>query len=427
MAEFPRSNLWQASAAESFVAPPLAQDLDVDLAIIGGGFTGCAAALAAARRGASVVLLESQEIGHGGSGRNVGLVNAGLWLPPDEIVAQMGEEAGRRLIAVLGEAPSQVFGLIEREGIACEATRQGTLHLAHAPSGAADLASRHRQGNRVGAPVQLLDATETARRTGSEAFHGALLDPRAGTVQPLAYCRGLARAAAGAGARLHAGSQVTGLSRSGEGWEIHACGQRVWAGAVLMATNAYHGGFSDPFRPSYVAVHYSQFATRPLTEAQRARILHGGEGCWDTALVMSSFRTDQAGRLILGAMGDAEGLGGRVHAGWARRKLAQVYPELADVPFEHAWQGRIAMTSDHVPKAVRFGPSALAVFGYSGRGIAPGTVFGTAAAEALLEGREQALPVAPVDSYSERFTGLRGGYYEFGATLTHALKPGVLG
>nr|WP_311735023.1 hypothetical protein [Alloyangia mangrovi] len=131
--------------------------------------------------------------------------------------------------------------------------------------------------------------------------------------------------------------------------------------------------------------------------------------------------------MILGAMGDAEGPGGSVHAGWARRKLAQVYPELADVPFEHAWQGRIAMTSDHVPKVVRFGPSALSIFGYSGRGIAPGTVFGTAAAVALLEGRETGLPVAAIDGYAERFIGLRGAYYEAGATLTHALKPGPMG
>ncbi|WP_226627609.1 NAD(P)/FAD-dependent oxidoreductase [Alloyangia pacifica] len=427
MDDFPKGNLWQDSAAEQVAARPLDGDLDVELAVIGGGFTGCAAALEAARRGASVVLLEAREIGHGGSGRNVGLVNAGLWLPPDEIIAQMGETEGRRLIEVLGGAPARVFGVIEREGIACELTRNGTLHLAHAGSGAADLASRHRQGNRLGAPVQLLDAAETARRTGSGAFNGALLDPRAGTVQPLAYCRGLARAAASAGARLHAGTQVTDLTRSGEGWEIRAGGHRVRAGAVLMATNAYHDGFSEPFRPSYVAVHYSQFATAPLPEEMRARILPGGEGCWDTALVMSSFRVDQAGRLILGGMGDAEGLGGGLHAGWARRKLAQVYPELADVPFEHAWQGRIAMTSDHVPKVVRFGPSALSVFGYSGRGIAPGTVFGTAAAEALLDGNEAGLPVAPIEGYAERFTGLRGAYYEFGATLTHALKPGRLG
>ncbi|MCA0995056.1 NAD(P)/FAD-dependent oxidoreductase [Alloyangia pacifica] len=427
MTDFPRSNLWHASAQEQFSGAALAEDLSAELIIVGGGFTGCAAALEAARRGASVVLLEAHVIGHGGSGRNVGLVNAGLWLPPDDIIAQMGEAAGGRLIEELGQGPERVFALIEREGIACEATRAGTLHLAHAPSGVADLESRFRQGNRIGAPVQLLDAEETRRRSGSGEFHGALLDPRAGTVQPLSYCRGLARAAAAAGARIFEHAQVSEISRDGSGWQLRCNGHRLRGARLLIAINAYHEGLPAAYRPSFVTVSYSQFATAPLPDGLREKVLPGGEGCWDTALVMSSFRIDRAGRLILGGMGDAEGPARALHGDWARRKLRRVYPELGDIGFEHAWRGQIAMTRDHVPKIVRLGSSALSIFGYSGRGIAPGTVFGAAAAEALLEGTEAALPIAPIEAYSERFTRVMGGYYEAGAALTHALKPGLLG
>ena len=414
------SNLWRASSRETFAAPPLDRDLTVDLLVVGGGFTGNSAALEAARRGASVALLEAETFGHGGSGRNVGLANAGLWLPPDDIIAQMGEEEGTRLIRDLGEAPARVFGLIEREGIACEATRKGTLHLAHSPEGYKDLQERHRQGNRYGAPLSLLDADETARRTGSTAFAGALFDPRAGTIQPLAYARGLARAAKDAGASLHERSPVTGLIRTGNEWIATANGHTIRAKSLLIATNAYHLGIEAPFKPAYVAVSYFQCATAPMPAAARAKILAGGEGCWDTALVMSSFRIDEAGRMIIGAMGDCEGPGGSFHASWARRKLKAVFPEIGDLPFEHAWRGRIAMTSDHVPKIVAFGPNAYASFGYSGRGIGPGTVFGTQAAIALLESRPEALPVRPVTRYAERFTATRAAYYEFGATLTHA-------
>lgn len=101
MASKPSSILWRASARQPFQASPLDRDLSVDLVIVGGGFTGTAAALEAARRGASVCLLEAEIIGSGGSGRNVGLVNAGLWLPPDTVIAGMGEAAGRRLVEVL--------------------------------------------------------------------------------------------------------------------------------------------------------------------------------------------------------------------------------------------------------------------------------------------------------------------------------------
>ncbi|MFC2968551.1 NAD(P)/FAD-dependent oxidoreductase [Acidimangrovimonas pyrenivorans] len=395
----------------------------VDLVIVGGGFTGCAAALEAARTGATVALLEAETIGHGGSGRNVGLVNAGLWLPPETVIAEMGDAPGRRLLAALSAAPGQVFDLIAREGIACEATRAGTLHLAHSAAGLRDLRERCRQGGALGAPLALLDAAEAARRTGSAAFHGALFDPRAGTVQPLAYARGLARAARAAGARLHERAPVAAIARKDSGWEVTANGTVLRADALLLATNAYHGAAAGMPRPRFTPVHYSQFATAPLPDALRARILPGGEGCWDTATVMSSFRMDRAGRLVLGGIGDVSGPGAWFHTRWARRKLRALFPELPSVPFSHHWQGRIAMTSDHIPKLLDIGPRGFAIFGYSGRGIAPGTALGTAAARALLGAGPEALPLPVRTGHSEHLPALRAAYYECGATLTHALLP----
>lgn len=416
--------LWDATAGETIETAPLKRDLAVDLAIIGGGFTGCAAALEGASRGASVALLDANAIGHGGSGRNVGLVNAGLWLPPEEIVSLLGEVAGNRLIAVLAEAPSVVFGLVARHQIACEPQRAGTLHCAHAPAGLSDLESRFRQGNRHGALLRLLDAAETARRTGAEGLCGALFDPRAGTIQPLAYCRGLARAAVAAGASIFAPAPVSAMAREGEAWVLTSGAHTVRARALLVATNAYHEGLEGPHAPQFVPFSYSQFATRPLPDRLRGKILPGGEGCWDTARVMSSFRLDAAGRLVVGGVGNREGAAGAIHDHWARRKLRALFPEIGDIAFEHAWRGKIAMTRDHVPKIVAFGPDALSSYGYSGRGIGPGTVFGTAAAQALLTGETSGLPVAPVTHYAERFRGARAAYYEAGATLVHALARG---
>lgn len=418
-----RGNLWRATGTTAVDALPLAEDTSVDLVVIGGGFTGTSAALEAARRGASVVLLEAETIGHGGSGRNVGLVNAGLWLPPEDVIREMGREPGLRLVRILADAPKLVWSLIEREGIECEATPNGTLHLAHTPSGFRDLQERHRQGVELGAPLQLLDAEETTRRTGSTAFHGSLFDPRAGTIQPLSYVRGLAAAAIRAGARLHEASKVSRVTHDGGSWHVSANGRVVRAKALLLATNAYFDGIDIGARPQFVRVGYSQFATVPVPEHLRTEILPGGEGCWDTAIVMSSFRTDRAGRMIVGGIGNAEGAGGPVHASWARRKLRQVYPQLAGLPFEHAWHGTIAMTGDHIPKILRLGSSGLACFGYSGRGIGPGTVFGTRAAIALLEGHEDDLPVAPVERHSEHLVEPKALYYETGAVLTHAVSP----
>ncbi|MGA1234750.1 MAG: NAD(P)/FAD-dependent oxidoreductase, partial [Lutimaribacter sp.] len=153
-------NLWQASCQEHVEPMALPVQASVDLLVIGGGFTGCWGAVAAATGGARVLLIEAQEVGHGGSGRNVGLVNAGLWLPPDQVEAALGQEAGQRLNAALGAGPGQVFELINRYGIACEAVQNGTLHCAHAPSGMADLQRRFAQQQRRAAPVHLHDAQQ---------------------------------------------------------------------------------------------------------------------------------------------------------------------------------------------------------------------------------------------------------------------------
>eukprot|EP01037_Dinobryon_pediforme_P007693 gene7696-7754_t len=362
----------------------------------------------------------AETLGHGGSGRNVGLVNAGLWLPPNTVVQQMGEQAGRRLIEILSDGPRRVFSIIKREGIDCEATQSGTLHLAHSPAGFNDLQERYRQGNAFGAPLQLLDAAETARRTGTPDYFGALLDPRAGTIQPLAYCQGLARAAANKGAMIHHRSPVEKLTRGNGIWIAQANGFQVRAKSLLLAANAYQLGLENLFKPEFTPVSYCQFATESMPENARQTILAGGEGCWDTAMVMSSFRTDQAGRMILGAIGNTEGAGSVIHRAWARRKLRKLFPAIGDLKFEHIWRGRIAMTSDHVPKIVEFGPDAYACFGFSGRGICPGTVFGTQAAIALLSGKTDELPIQPIQAYSERFTTTKAAYYEFGAMMTHA-------
>jgi len=382
---------------------------------VGGGYTGLSAALAAAERGAEVVVLEAERVGHGGSGRNVGLVNAGLWLPPDAVAGRLGQGPGEALNATLATAPDRVFGRIAEYDIACEPQRAGTLHLAHAAGGVKDLRRRADQAQARGVPVALLDAEETARRTGSTRFHGALFDPRAGTIQPLAYARGLARAAAEAGARIFEQSAVIAAEYHGGQWVLRTDGGKLRAHRLLMATNAYHRPMDGTRLPDLPVVNFFQIATKPLGNNIGGDILPGGEGCWDTGMVMTSLRRDAAGRVILGGMGT----GGQIHEGWARRKLAHLLPRLADAPLEHVWAGRIAMTGDHLPRILRLGPGGLAVFGYSGRGIAPGTVFGEAAARALLAGDETGLPVAAVDSHGEAMAALRTLGFEMAARMVH--------
>jgi glycine/D-amino acid oxidase-like deaminating enzyme len=411
-------NLWNHSCAERFDAPLLSTDLTADLLVIGGGFTGCAAALEAARQGAKVVLLEAQTIGFGGSGRNVGLVNAGLWLPPDTVCDRMGQGAGDRLNAALAAAPDAVFSLIKTYDIQCEPVRNGTLHCAHSKGGLDDLITRYEQHLQRGAPVQLLDAAQTAAATGSDGFYGALRDMRAGTIQPLAYARGLARAAREHGAQLYQNTPVLSLEHR-QDWHARSAQGSVRAKAVILATNAYCQQIEGTQLSAMTPVNFFQLATQPLPADVLQQILPQQEGCWDTGLVMTSFRRDQAGRLILGAMGLPDRL--NIHKGWAQRALTRLFPQLRGQSFTHFWSGRIGMSADYIAKIQHIGPQGYAAYGYSGRGIGPGTVLGTSMTQAVLSGSEEKLPIAPSAHQSGLFNGIKGLWIESGARVIHAL------
>lgn len=415
--------LWERTAPPAPETAALAGDLRADAVVVGAGYTGLSAALHLAEAGCRVTVLEGAAVGFGGSGRNVGLVNAGLWLPPDDVAARLGEEHGERLLDLLGDAPRFVFDLVERHDIPCEAERAGTLHCAAGPKGLRDIERRTAQWAARGAPVRLLGAAETTARTGTGAYIGSLFDARAGTVQPLAYARGLARAAIAAGARVFAESPVVGCERVASGggaWRVSTPSGSVSADWVVVATNAYTAAPWPELRGELVLLPYFNVATAPLGHNARASVLPGGEGAWDTRRVLSSFRTDRAGRLVLGSVGALRGAGAGIHEGWARRTLRRLFPQADDAPFEAGWYGHIGMTGDDLPRFHRLAPNVVGFSGYNGRGIGPGTAFGRVLAEHVLGAlREADLPLPVTEPRPAPFRRAREAAYEAGARLAH--------
>ncbi|MEO5689001.1 MAG: FAD-binding oxidoreductase [Burkholderiaceae bacterium] len=415
--------LWEASAPAAPPAPPLTGRVAADVVVIGAGFTGLSAALHLAEGGLSVAVLEAVEIGFGASGRNVGLVNAGIWVLPEALPDRLGASCGARLLRTLGDAPSVVFELIARHAIACEQVRNGTLHCAVGASGLATLRERAAQWQRLGAPVRLLDADETAARAGTSAYAGALLDLRAGTVQPLAYARGLANAAARAGAALHGNSPVVAVEDLGSGWRVKVRGGgEVDATWVIVATNACTGpdGPWSELASELVRMPYFNMATPPLPQSLRRTILPNGEGAWDTRRILSSWRLDSAGRLVFGSIGALRGSGRTVHRDWGRRALGKLFPALAGIDFEHAWYGWIGTTADALPRFHQLARNVVSFSGYNGRGIGTGTVFGRELARLVL-GQvgldELSLPVAIVAPVA--WKPAREAFVEVGAQLAH--------
>jgi glycine/D-amino acid oxidase-like deaminating enzyme len=417
----PRSHgLWELTAPPPPVTATLAQDVEADVVIVGAGFTGLSAALHLAQGGVKAVVLEAVDVGFGGSGRNVGLVNAGLWVMPDQVPAVLGDTYGPRVLDLLGNAPRLVFDLIARHNIQCDAMPVGTLHCAVGEDGLAELRERERQWQARGAPVRLLDAGETARKVGTTAYAGSLLDERAGTVQPLAYARGLAHAATAAGAIIFTASPVVAAEDCGKAWRLRTEGGSVTAPWVIVATNAYTTTMWPQVRTELVHLPYFNLATRPLSDNLRRSILPERQGAWDTKEILSSFRFDREGRLVFGSVGALRGTGLPVHRNWGRRAMTKLFPQLKDAEFETEWYGQIGMTVDNVPRFHRLGRNVVSFSGYNGRGIAPGTAFGRCLAD-LVAGKigESDLPLPLTDAVAAPLRAAKEIYYEVGAQLAH--------
>ena len=412
--------LWEKTAPPAWPTPPLIGDVKADVAVVGCGYTGLSAALHLAEAGAKVAALEAVEVGFGAAGRNVGLVNAGMWVLPDAMIGALGADYGERALDLLGNAPAAVWEIIEKHAIACEPVHNGTLHCAVGRAGAAEIVERARQWGARGAPVKALSAEETARRVGSAAYSGALLDMRAGTIQPLAYARGLASAAIGAGAAIHTQSAVRAAERAGAGWRVATDRGSVTADWIVVATDAYGGAPWPQPRREQINLPYFNFATEPLTAELQAAILPGREGCWDTKSILSSFRFDRAGRLVFGSVGALRGVGLAIHGAWAKRALRKVFPRIGAVAFEAQWYGMIGMTHDAVPRFHRLADRVVTFCGYNGRGIGTGTVFGRTLADHVLERiAEKDLPLPVTAPDSPALPTLREAYYEAGAQIAH--------
>lgn len=415
-------SLWDSSSEEPDFQSRMSGDAETDVAVVGGGFTGLSTALCCAENGLAAHVLEAEHIGFGGSGRNVGLVNAGVWHPPAAVRKKLGDTYGPRFIKCFGEGPAKVFDLIEKHQIRCEVTKTGTIHAAHAPSGFRDLEARHAEWKRLDEPVDLLSAEEIAEKTGTRAFYGGLLDHRAGTINPMGYCRGLARAARGAGAQISTGVRATKLRRDGEMWVVETDQGRVRAKYVVLGTNAYSDELWPDLKRVFTTIHYFQLATKPL-KSDMSHILPGRQGIWDTGQIMFSIRRDAFDRLVIGSMGRVMGSVGRgLSHRWAQKQLARLYPELGPVAFEEAWHGQIAMTPDHLPRIYQLAPNLLTPIGYNGRGITTGTIFGECMAN-LISGMDPAeLPLPMTELSTVPSAPIMSRLYQTAFTANQILK-----
>lgn len=402
----PRS-LWAAFSAAAPPCGPLTADLEVDVAIVGAGYTGLSAAIDLAVAGRRVAVLESAEIGCGASGRNNGQVIPGLKLDPDDVVRRLGEAAGERLVEWSGHAPSIVFDLITSSAIECDLERNGWIQPAYTRKAIATIESRCRQWRSRGGPVEMLPSDALPSILGTNQYHAAWLDRRGGALNPLAYVRGLARRALQCGGRIFTQSPAIGLEDRGGRWCVRTQRAEVRAASVIVATGAYSDRLVPGLRRTIVPLRTAQVATFPLTEHVHKAILPGRQAASDTRRLLTSFRVTPQQRLM---MGGADATGGALDERLVRSlhcAATELFGHLGDLKWEFGWSGLLALTEDHLPHIHAPSRGLLAALGCNGRGIAVSTAMGRALAQYVLRGAEAELPLPVTGMRPVRFFALR--------------------
>jgi len=348
--------------------PALAGRVRTDVCIIGGGFTGVAAALTLAERGMDVVLLEMHRIGWGASGRNGGQLIGGM-SGEMRLLEHHGPAAARMLYDIGWRGNAIVEERIDRFRIDCD-FRRGYMDLAIKPRHMRAFAAQERALRMHGFcdELRLLDRTELRNYLGSDAYIGGLLNRRSGHLHPLNLVLGEARAAVACGARIFEQSEVTEIVH-GTRPRVRTAQGEVDAGSVLIAGNAYHR--LNPRHLSGLIFPAGSFiiATEPLSETEARELNPQHLAFSDPNNVLDYFRLSADRRLLFGGRCNYSGREPRSIRASIEPRMLRIFPQLAGKRIDYEWGGRIGIVVNRVPLIGRATPNVYYSMGYSGHGV----------------------------------------------------------
>jgi glycine/D-amino acid oxidase-like deaminating enzyme len=355
-----------------------------EVAVIGGGLTGVVAALHLARRGAKVDLFEQNTVGFGASGRNGGMATTGMSIGIRHAVAKLGFDTAMRLYGAYAEAIDLVETLVTEEHIDCNFARTGKLNLASKPAHYQGFEKTHELLNtRLGLETQLVPKTELRREIGSDAFHGAMVEPKSAGLHVGKYIRGLGKAAERAGVTIHEKAPVQRRTKLGSGHALETPRGRMHAEQVLLATGAYTRRPFHWHQVRIAPVGSFIIATEPLDRGVCDDVLPTRRMASDSKNLLNYFRITPDDRMLFGgrarfAMSNPQSdqKSGRI----LRDAMVRTFPQLADAKIEYCWGGQVDMSLDRLVHAGQHDGVYYAM-GYAGHGVQMATYMGRQMAE----------------------------------------------
>jgi glycine/D-amino acid oxidase-like deaminating enzyme len=365
---------WEGEATP---APPLEGEHDVDVAIVGGGYTGLWTALAVRDRdpSARVVVLEAEEVGFGPSGRNGGFLH-GYWSELAHLRPAFGDDGALAVARAGAKIVPSIRAWVEARGVDVWFREGGLLKLSASPAQDASLAAPVEAARELGVPDEALylSPQRVQERVRSPRFRAGIYFRDCATVQPARLARALRAAVLDAGIELYERSRVLKLRDN----ELTLADGRIRAREVVLAVNAAATGW----RPlSGALTNFASYVvlTEPVPELLEEIGWTGGEAIVDGRMFLHYFRTTPDGRVLMGSGSGAVGYGGRLDerfsgdaaaAARAERGLRELLPALSEAKIERAWGGPIDVSGDHLPF---FGSRGRVHYGagYSGHGVGP--------------------------------------------------------
>ena len=396
--EYPDS--WYA--ASTSLPPKRAQlrgEMRADVCVIGAGYTGLTAALHAARRGLSVVLVEAHRAGFGASGRNGGQVGSGYNKSQAWLAKRLGDAPARALWDLSQEAKSDLRDFVETH--APEARyRAGVAHGAYTAS---EVAEEHQDAEYLAKnygydQIEALDATQMQELVKTKRYVGGVLDHGAGHIHPLRYALALAVQAEAAGVQIYDESPVHQIVR-GDPATVRTNKGRVIANHVIVAGNGYLPNLHGKITARVMPINSFIGATAPLTDAQT--VLARDVAVADNKFVVNYFRMSEDNRLLFGgresySIGFPSDISSALH-----QRMVNLFPQLDGIALDYVWGGTLGITMSRLPSVQRVTPNIVSGAGFSGHGVALSGLTGKIMAEAVAgqAGRFDLLGTLPTPNF----------------------------
>ena len=390
-ADYKSEPYWWLTAPRPALAPtPLPPTCDV--AIIGSGYTGLAAALELARAGRHVVVLDGEDAGWGCSTRNGGQVSSSIKPSYAALEAHYGPTTALAIRREGLNALDWIEDFIRRERIECSFCRVGRFHAAHHAAAFKALVRESRQQPKgVEVEQHIISRSEQHAEIGSDLYYGGIVYPANASLHPGQFHQGLLDRALEAGAQLLARCRVDALGRERGCYRVDTAFGVTQAREVIVASNGYTGPVTAWLRRRIIPIGSYIIATELLPEAVANRLIPKNRVISDTRKVVFYFRlSEDRRRVLFGGRVAAADTNPDVSAVPLHRQMTRIFPELATTRISRSWGGFVAYTFDTLPHLGRHADGIHYCLGYCGSGVSLAPYFGTRIAQQLLgkaEGR----------------------------------------